>query len=57
MHFKASRLLKELLKKSFKKQHTLATLRIDAEGSWQIILPTQKLERAYYFDKKSKAVL
>ena len=29
---------------------------LDAEGSSQIILPTQNLETAYYFDKESKAV-
>ena len=56
MHYKASGLLKELVKKSFKKQHTLATFKIDAEESWQIILPTQNLERAYYSELSNKHV-
>ena len=30
---------------------------LDAEGSSQIILPTQNLERAYYFDKESEVDL
>ena len=29
---------------------------VDAEGSLQIILPTQNSERAYYFDKESEVV-
>ena len=33
------------------------TYTLDAEGSLQIILPTQNLGRAYCFDKESEAVL
>ena len=37
---------------------TIMTLYIlDAEGSSQIILPTQHLERTCYFDKESETVL
>ena len=35
----------------------VTTYILDAEGSLQVILPTQNLGRAYCFDKESEAVL